>query len=179
MSLNRRTFCADPARCGRIAARRGRDTDQPRERLVFDQDWKFLLGDPPAPKPLPSTRLLADPGSPARLEHRRQDGPQERPGGSGGFFPDGRGLVPPRLHRPGAWNGKRVGVEFEGVYMNATVYINGHELGTHPYGYTSFTHDLTPHLKLGGANVLAVRVDQPSNETSAGTPAPASTGTCG
>ena len=44
--------------------------------------------------------------------------------------------------------------------MNATVYINGHQLGMHPYGYTTFFHDLTPHLKLGATNVLAVRVDQ-------------------
>ena len=50
--------------------------------------------------------------------------------------------------------------------MNATVYINGHELGTHPYGYTSFSHDLTPHLNPVGNNVLAVRVDQSKHRNS-------------
>lgn len=35
--------------------------------------------------------------------------------------------------------GKRVRIDFDGVYMNATVWVNGHEVGTHPYGYTSFS----------------------------------------
>ncbi|SPE37718.1 fragment of glycoside hydrolase family 2 protein (part 2/2) [Candidatus Sulfopaludibacter sp. SbA3] len=50
--------------------------------------------------------------------------------------------------------------------MNATVYINGHNLGTHPYGYTSFFHDLTPHLQAGSNNVLTVRVDQSKHRNS-------------
>ena len=43
--------------------------------------------------------------------------------------------------------------------MNAEVLINGKSLGVHPYGYTSFSYDLTPYLKLNGKNVLSVRVD--------------------
>ena len=58
-----------------------------------------------------------------------------------------------------SWKGKRVSVEFDGVYRDATVYLNGQKLGTHPYGYTSFTFDLTRGLNFAGANVLAVRVD--------------------
>lgn len=54
---------------------------------------------------------------------------------------------------------KRVVVEFGGVYMNATVYINGHKLGDHPYGYTPFAYDLTDYLNDDGENVLAVRVN--------------------
>ncbi len=54
---------------------------------------------------------------------------------------------------------KRVVVEFGGVYMNASVYINGHKLGDHPYGYTPFAYDLTDYLNYDGENVLAVRVD--------------------
>ncbi|MCE5185994.1 MAG: DUF4982 domain-containing protein [Planctomycetaceae bacterium] len=55
--------------------------------------------------------------------------------------------------------GKLIGVRFDGVYMNADVWINGHHLGNHPYGYTSFEFDLTGYLKpLGEENVLAVRV---------------------
>ena len=64
-------------------------------------------------------------------------------GGSGGYFPSGIAWYRRTFTAPTAWNGKRVLVEFEGVYMNATVYINGHALEMHPYGYTSFTHDLT------------------------------------
>jgi beta-galactosidase len=42
--------------------------------------------------------------------------------------------------------------------MNSDVWINGHHLGKHPYGYTSFYYDLTPFIKKGG-NIIAVRVD--------------------
>jgi len=49
-------------------------------------------------------------------------------------------------------------VEFDGVYMNSDVWINGQHLGKRPYGYISFSYDLTPYLKKG-KNVLAVRVD--------------------
>ncbi|MEN6309739.1 MAG: glycoside hydrolase family 2 TIM barrel-domain containing protein [Anaerohalosphaeraceae bacterium] len=55
--------------------------------------------------------------------------------------------------------GKHVGVCFDGVYMNAELWINGHRLGEHPHGYTSFELDLTPYLNpTGQNNVLAVRV---------------------
>jgi beta-galactosidase len=49
---------------------------------------------------------------------------------------------------------------FEGVYMNSDVWLNGHHLGFHPYGYTSFAYDLTPYFEVDhlGENVLAVRV---------------------
>ena len=53
--------------------------------------------------------------------------------------------------------GQRVELAFDGVYQNADVWINGQHLGFHPYGYTAFGHDLTPHLKAGD-NVIAVRV---------------------
>jgi beta-galactosidase len=49
-------------------------------------------------------------------------------------------------------------IRFDGVYMNSEVWINGHSLGIHPYGYTSFAYDLTPFLSHDGENVLAVRV---------------------
>ncbi len=53
--------------------------------------------------------------------------------------------------------GKRVSVVFDGVYMNAEVWLNGHRLGEHPHGYTGFEFELTPHLR-PGENVLAVKV---------------------
>jgi len=54
---------------------------------------------------------------------------------------------------------KLVSVRFDGVYMNADFWINGHFLGNHPYGYTSFEFDLTPYLNPAGKeNVIAVRV---------------------
>ena len=49
-------------------------------------------------------------------------------------------------------------LEFDGVYMNSTVYVNGQKVGYRPYGYSSFEYDITPYVK-EGENVVAVRVD--------------------
>ncbi len=55
--------------------------------------------------------------------------------------------------------GKVIQVLFDGVYMNSDVWINGHHLGNHPYGYTPFSYDLTPFLHAPGEeNVIAVEV---------------------
>jgi len=52
----------------------------------------------------------------------------------------------------------QVEIVFDGVYMNSDFWLNGAPLGNHPYGYTSFAYDLTPHLRRDGENVIAVRV---------------------
>ena len=52
----------------------------------------------------------------------------------------------------------RLFLEFDGVYMNSTVYVNGREVGFRPYGYSSFEYDITPYVH-EGQNVVAVRVD--------------------
>ena len=55
--------------------------------------------------------------------------------------------------------GKSILILFDGVYMNADVWINGNHLGNHPYGYTAFAYDLTNYLNPEGQNnVLAVQV---------------------
>ncbi len=54
---------------------------------------------------------------------------------------------------------KNVYIQFDGVYMNSDVWINGYHLGNHPNGYTSFIYDLTAHLNpVGKDNVIAVQV---------------------
>ncbi len=53
---------------------------------------------------------------------------------------------------------EKVFIDFDGAYMNSTVWVNGHELGTRPYGYASFSYDITPYL-YPGKNAVAVRVD--------------------
>ena len=61
-------------------------------------------------------------------------------------------------------------LEFDGVYMNSTVYVNGREVGHRPYGYSSFEYDITPYVK-EGENVVAVRVnnsDQPNSRWNSG-----------
>jgi beta-galactosidase len=84
----------------------------------------------------------------------------EAPGGiDTGFTIGGIGWYRKHFTLPKAWQGKVVTVQFEGVYMNADVWINGQHLGNHPYGYTSFTFDLSKHLRFGDQeNVLAVQV---------------------
>lgn len=60
---------------------------------------------------------------------------------------------------PAAWEGKRVFVRFEGAMTAATVSINGHAFPEYKGGYTPFAFELTPHLKFGGRNLLAVSLD--------------------
>ncbi len=56
---------------------------------------------------------------------------------------------------------KLISIQFDGVYNNSKVWINGHLLGTRPNGYISFTYDLTKYLKYDGTpNILAVKVDR-------------------
>jgi beta-galactosidase len=76
---------------------------------------------------------------------------------SGAYTLSGTGWYRKHFTVPAEWKDKRVLVQFDGVFMNADVWLNGTHLGRHPYGYTSFVLDLTDHLKTGN-NVLAVEV---------------------
>lgn len=62
-----------------------------------------------------------------------------------------------------SWNGKRVFIEFEGIFRDSTVWINGVYMTRHTSGYTSFTLDITDHLR-AGLNSVAVRVDSTQPE---------------
>jgi len=166
--MKRRTFCAILPVAGTLwPAEAASQPQPPREKLLFDHDWRFLLGDPGGAE---AASFDATAWRSVTLPHdwsiEGKIDPNNPMGGSGGFFPGGIGWYRRSFTAPAAWSGKRVSVEFEGVYMNATVFINGHELATHPYGYTSFFHDLTPHLQPGANNVLAVRVDQSKHRNS-------------
>jgi beta-galactosidase len=55
--------------------------------------------------------------------------------------------------------GRRISIEFRGVFRNSIVWINGHRLGRHESGYSSFRYDLTDLLEYGGRNFVAARVD--------------------
>lgn len=55
--------------------------------------------------------------------------------------------------------GKSIRIDFDGVYMDSTVWINGHRLGNHPYGYSPFSYDITEYLKFGELNTIAVKVN--------------------
>jgi beta-galactosidase len=108
----------------------------PRLELAADSDWKFFLGDPNGAE----GKAFAD-GSwrTVNLPHDWSiEGATDKnnpTGSGGGFFPAGTGWYRNTFTAPPEWKGKRVSVEFDGVYRDATVYLNGHKLGTHPYGY--------------------------------------------
>src|SRR5664280_3888009 len=87
-------------------------------------------------------------------------------GGGGGYLDGGIGWYRKTFYLPDSVSGKRITIQFEGIYMNSTVWINGQQLGSRPYGYSSFEYDLTPYIKTGStANVIAVMVnnDQPNS----------------
>ncbi|MFJ8591883.1 glycoside hydrolase family 2 TIM barrel-domain containing protein [Streptomyces sp. NPDC093598] len=77
-----------------------------------------------------------------------------------GFLPGGLGWYRLAFTLPPALAGKRISVEFDGVYMDSSVYCNGKEAGRHPYGYTGFALDLTDLMHTDGTteNVIAVKV---------------------
>ncbi len=136
-------------------------------KQLFDYDWKFSLGDPSNASASnfedKNWRLLDLPHD-WSIEGTIDKGNPS--GGDGGFFPTGIGWYRKTFTAPVAWKGKQVSVYFEGVYMNSEVFINGKSLGTHPYGYTTFTYDLTTHLNVDKQNVIAVRVDNSQQKNS-------------
>jgi beta-galactosidase len=75
-----------------------------------------------------------------------------------GYLVGGTGWYRKSFSVPGDLAGKHFLLQFDGIYMNADVWLNGEHLGNHPYGYTSFRYDMTPMLKKGEENVLSVRV---------------------
>ena len=105
-------------------------------RLDLPHDWSI--------EDLPGTRSPFDPGAISQV--------------NGGFTTGGTGWYRKTFNVPAAQKGRRVLVQFDGVYMNAEVWLNGQSLGRHPYGYTSFWFDLTDKVKFGADNVLAVKV---------------------
>jgi beta-galactosidase len=79
-------------------------------------------------------------------------------GGGGGYLPTGVGWYRKRFILPKTSLSKSIWVEFDGVYQNSDVWINGHHIGHYPNGYLSFFYDLTPYVK-NGENIIVVRVD--------------------
>jgi beta-galactosidase len=78
--------------------------------------------------------------------------------GPGGYLPTGIGWYRKHFNITAIGKGQQFRIEFDGVYMNSDIWINGQHLGKHPYGYASFYYDLTPYIKKG-ENIIAVKVD--------------------
>lgn len=82
-------------------------------------------------------------------------------GGSAGYLPGGQGLYMKEFTLPSSISRQeRVSIIFDGVYHRATVWLNGHRLGHHMYGYTQFGYDITPFINRKGVNRLIVHVDR-------------------
>jgi len=130
-----------------------------RIRTPFDFGWKFLKGDAPgAQVPDFTDQAWRD----VDLPHDWSiEGPfTEQPDSwTWAHLPTGIGWYRKRFIIPVSYQDKKVVVEFDGVYQNSEVWINGQYLGKQPYGYISFRYDLSPYLNYGGDNLIAVKVD--------------------
>ncbi|WP_245759864.1 beta-galactosidase GalB [Thermoflavifilum thermophilum] len=126
----------------------------------FDAQWRFHLGDPVGAEQPGyddhSWRLLNLPHDWSIEGTFSRDNPAT-PGG--GALPGGVGWYRKTFTVSEADRGKLFFIDFDGVYMDSRMWINGHYLGERPYGYSSFEYELTPYLHIGGKNVIAVRVD--------------------
>ena len=132
---------------------------QSRQRLLMDFGWKFMPGDQ-----VEAHRFDFDDGDWRTLDLPHDwsiEGAYDEKaptGGSGGYLPTGIGWYRKTFTVPEAGRGKIIWIEFDGVYMNSDVWINGHHLGNYPNGYNSFYYELAPYLT-NGRNVIAVKVD--------------------
>lgn len=137
-----------------------------RYHLLFDRDWKFLLGDDNAASAVTfndNTWRVLDLPHDWSIEGEFKK--EEPTGGGGGYLPTGIGWYRKQFTLPSSVRGKQVSIQFDGVYMNSEVWINGHPLGKRPNGYISFVYDLTPYLT-SGKNTLAVKVDNSNQPNS-------------
>ncbi|WP_281227901.1 glycoside hydrolase family 2 TIM barrel-domain containing protein [Flavobacterium aquiphilum] len=142
---------------------------QKQARIVedFNKNWNFKLGD--YPQAINANFSTADWRS-LQLPHDwsiegafNKDNPT---GTKEGFLPAGKGWYRKVFTVPANWKDKTVSVEFDGVFKNSEVFINGHSLGVRPSGYISFAYELSQYLNFGKANIIAVKVDNDAQPNS-------------
>lgn len=127
---------------------------------LFNSDWKFFLGNSASAHEVgfndSSWRTVDLPHDYSIEQEFTTSGEAES-----GFLPGGTGWYRKSFTLPQECEGKNITLDFNGVYMNATVYVNGRELGTHPYGYTGFAFDISEDVICDGRtqNVIAVKVE--------------------
>jgi beta-galactosidase len=127
----------------------------------FNFDWKFtLVNDTTLPTQLPLKDIE---WQDIRLPH---DWSVEFPfsdkwEGATGYLPGGVGIYQKHFKTPASPKEKSTFINFDGVYNNATFWLNGTKLGFNPYGYSPVNFDLTDILKTDGSdNILTVHVDR-------------------
>ena len=105
------------------------------KRVLFDAGWQFTRNGKTVKIDLPHDwDIYAGP-----------DAKTGATGTGGGWYPGGKGEYRKTFKTP---EGEVVRLHFEGVYQKAEVFINGQKAGQHAYGYTPFTVDITPFLKV-------------------------------
>ena len=149
-------------------------TESSRRILNFDNDWRFSLGDTKA-----AENTTFDDSKWRKLDVPHDwsiEGAYDKTnptGRGGGYLPAGIGWYRKNFTVDAGDAKQKFFIEFDGVMANSDVWINGFHLGKRPYGYTSFSYELSGHLKFGKGvvNVLAVKVDnsiQPASRYYAG-----------
>lgn len=139
-----------------------------RQTINFNNDWRFFLGDDSAAKEVmyddSKWRVLSVPHDWSIEGEFSKSHPTTF---NQGALPAGIGWYRKTFTIPLSSKDKKVYINFDGVYRNSKVWINGKYLGKRPYGYSSFRYDLTPHLHFGKeSNVIAVRVDNSAQPSS-------------
>ena len=134
--------------------------DKIRDTADFTNNWKFYLGDDSIASGLgyddSKWKALDLPHDWSIDADFSADNPAT-PGG--GALPGGTGWYRKEFVVDKANEGKIIYIDFDGIYRESKVWINGHLLGERPNGYISFRYELTPYLRFGEKNVIAVRVD--------------------
>lgn len=127
-------------------------------REPLNQAWKFVLNPPRRPDGEFEERTAVTVSLPHDFSILQARTPQARGGNSVGYFPGGVGQYKKVLMVPETWRGKTVLLEFDGVYMNTEVWVEGELVQKHPYGYTAFQADLSAYLRYGQENAIKVVV---------------------
>lgn len=126
----------------------------------FNKDWKFILSDNPEfrePSFKDSDWRKLD--LPHDWSIEGDYVPDKYLGFKNGYFPEGIGWYRKHFSIDASKTNKQFVIQFDGVYMNSEVWVNGQFCGRRPYGYATFQYDITSMLKFGNENVIAVRVD--------------------
>lgn len=132
----------------------------PRQELDFNKGWKFTLGDQAgwsAAALDDKTWRTLDLPHDWSIEGKFDKNHPATVGG--GALPGGTGWYRKQFQVPASAKGKYIAIDFDGVYRNSEVWINGHYLGKRPNGYIAFRYDLSKHLRYGAMNTIAVKVD--------------------
>lgn len=143
-------------------------TNGQRKRESFNSNWKFKLDSiNDYSKPTASTEGWRALTLPHDWSIEFAFDSTSPTGNGGGALRGGLGWYVKNFTMPLSSKDKIISIDFDGVYMNSEVWINGHYLGLRPYGFSSFRYDLTPYLKYGAEkNVIAVKVDNSTQPNS-------------